>query len=76
MMIVLRPKSLESRIESCLNLIRKKEKVYKESGSSSCQNQQVEKAREKIQAFVSFEEIRMMCYFNLTQHLENYKMQG
>lgn len=37
-MIVLRPKSLESRIESCLNLIKKKQKVYGEDQNGNIQS--------------------------------------
>ena len=62
-MIVLRPKSLESRIESSLNLIRKKQKIYGAVDSKTLKN------KVKTEAFVSFDELRMMCYFGLTQAL-------
>ena len=54
-MIVLRPNSLTQRIDSCLNLILKKQKA---SGSSTAQ-------------VVSFDEMRMMCYLGMSQHYKN-----
>ena len=50
-MIVLKPRSLASRVDSCLNLILRKEK---------------ESETDYDMAFTSFEEVRMMCYLGLT----------
>ena len=65
-MIVLRPNSLESRVESCLNLIRKKEKIYQSANGDQPPSKSMH------EAVVSFEEIRMMCYLGLTQHWQQY----
>ena len=51
-MIILKPKSLASRIDSCLNLILQK---YKKENTNAADCK------------ITFQEVRMMCYLMLTQ---------